>query len=127
MIEISASPVPKPELVLPKADQLFLREVTWTIITTENYEQVFDALKDTGKPVVLFGLTDNGYEALALNLSSLRAFIQQQQVIIAAYENYYKEAQSTIDAANRKLEDAAQEAERANQQHAESRRFFPLR
>lgn len=87
------------------ADQLFLQEVSWTIITSENYEQVFKALKSTGQPVVLFGLTDTGYQALALNLSSIRSFIQQQQTIIAAYERYYQEAQNTI----RELEHASQQ------------------
>lgn len=90
---------------MPTADQLFLQEVSWTIITSENYEQVFEALKSTGRPVVLFGLTDTGYQALALNLSSIRSFIQQQQTIIAAYERYYQEAQNTI----RELKHASQQ------------------
>lgn len=109
-IEISAKPVDKPKLELPKADQLFFKEVEWVLITPDNYEEVFAKLSETGRPVVLFGLTDNGYETLATNLSSLRSFVQQQQIIIAAYESYYKNANEAIDAANAEIAETAGEA-----------------
>lgn len=102
-IKISAKPVDKPELVLPYVDPIKTRDVQWTIITPDNYEKVFNDLAKKGQPIVLFGLTDKGYENIALNLSDIRAFIQQQQAIIAAYEGYYKESNSAIDAANAEI------------------------
>lgn len=120
-IEISAKPVPKPVLELPKADQLFFKQVEWILITPDNYEEVFAKLSETGRPVVLFGLTDNGYEALATNLSSLRSFIQQQQVIIAAYESYYKESNKALDAANAEIAETAEEAEAIKKQQEEDK------
>jgi hypothetical protein len=102
-IQISAKPVDKPELVLPYADPILMRDVQWVIITPENYEQVFNDLAKKGQPVVLLGLTDKGYENLALNLSDIRAFIQQQQAIILAYEGYYKQSNAAIDAANAEI------------------------
>lgn len=39
---------------------------------------------------VLFAVTTDGYEALALNLSDVRAMVQQQQKIIAIYQNSYR-------------------------------------
>lgn len=110
-IEISAKPIPKPKLELPAADQLFFKTIDWILVTPDNYEQVFEKLNETGKPIVIFGLTDSGYENLATNLSGLRAYVQQQQVIIAAYENYYKESSSALDAANAEIEETANEAE----------------
>lgn len=104
-IEISAKPVERPPLVLPKADRLQSRPVEWIIITPENYEEVFAKIEKEGKPMVLFGLTDKGYEHLALNLSDIRAFIQQQQAIIAAYEGYYQEAEKAIEEANKEIEE----------------------
>ncbi len=102
-IQISAKPVDKPELVLPYADPIQTRDVQWVVITPDNYEEVFAKLAKTGQPIVLFGLTDSGYENLALNLSDIRAFIQQQQAIIVAYEGYYKQSNAAIDAANDKI------------------------
>lgn len=110
-IQISAKPIPKPKLELPAADQLFFKTIDWILVTPDNYEQVFEKLSETGRPIVIFGLTDSGYENLATNLSGLRAYVQQQQVIIAAYENYYKESNSALDAANAEIEETADEAE----------------
>jgi hypothetical protein len=95
-IEITTKPIDKPELVLPNASELNMREVKWVLVTPDNYEKVFAELGKDGRPVVLFGLTDKGYENLGLNLSDLRAYIQQQQSIMAAYEAYYKSAEEAM-------------------------------
>lgn len=88
-LEVRTRPVALPELVLPEADPIRTRPVEWTIITRQNYEQIFTDLKRRGQPVALFGLTETGYENLALNLNDLRTFIQQQNSIILAYRNFY--------------------------------------
>lgn len=59
---------------------------------------------------MLFGVTDKGYENLALNLSDLRAYLQQQKAIIAAYENYYQQSNKAIEEANRRLDKAEEDA-----------------
>ena len=124
LIEISAKPVPKPELELPEADQLFFKPVEWILVTPDNYEEVFAKLGETGRPIVIFGLTDGGYETLATNLSSLRSFVQQQQIVIAAYENYYKESEKALDAANEEIAETAQEAESIKEGKKESPGFL---
>tara|TARA_B110000305_G_C19144980_1_gene495342 strand:- start:239 stop:577 length:339 start_codon:yes stop_codon:yes gene_type:complete len=100
LIEVSAKPIDKPELVLPMAQELNLRDVDWVVVTADNVEQVLADIKKTGRPVVLFALTDKGYENISLNLSDLRSYIQQQQAIMAAYNRYYKDAEDTIDEYN---------------------------
>jgi hypothetical protein len=109
-IEVSTTPVEKPKLVLPKADQLFQRPIEWILITPENVEEAFKSIQGRGRPVLLFGVTDKGYENLALNLSDLRAYLQQQKAIIAAYENYYQQSNEAIEEANRRLDKAEDEA-----------------
>lgn len=96
-IEIRTRPVDIPELVLPEADPVQTRPVNWTIITEDNYEEVFDKLRDERRDVVLFGLTDRGYENLSLNINDLRTFIQQQNSIIFAYRNFYIRSRSTLE------------------------------
>lgn len=110
-IEVSAKPIDKPELVLPPADQLRMREVEWILITPENFNEVVENAKKDGRPIVFFALTDKGYENLGLNFSDIRAFIQQQKAIIAAYDAYYKKSNEAIDKANANIEGAKQQVD----------------
>jgi hypothetical protein len=105
-IEVSAKPIDKPELVLPDADGLRMREVQWVLLTPENFEEKLKDFEESGRPIVFFALTDEGYENISLNFSAIRAYIQQQQAIIAAYENYYKNANEALDAANSEIDGA---------------------
>jgi len=98
-VEVSTVPVQKPQLELPSTDEIRLRDVEWTLITPDNAEEVLEEAEESGRPVVFFALTDKGYENLGLNISDIRALIQQQQTIITAYENYYTESQEALDGA----------------------------
>ena len=104
-IKVSTKPVEKPVLELPNADEVYMRKIDWVLITEKNYEEIFESIRSTGRPIVIFGLTDEGYANLGLNLSDIRALIQQQQTIIAAYESYYKDADEALDTANKTLEE----------------------
>tara|TARA_B100001013_G_C24569859_1_gene426113 strand:+ start:641 stop:1114 length:474 start_codon:yes stop_codon:yes gene_type:complete len=119
-IEISANPVEKPQLSLPSADVLHLREVKWVIVTEENIEEVFAELARTGRPIVLFGLTDKGYSNLGLNFSDIRAYIEQQKAIIAAYEGYYKSAEEALENANSQADSVNKKVDKHNKQPKES-------
>ena len=111
-IQVTARPVDRPELVLPSPDRIQTRQVDWIIITPQNAEEVFERIRATGKPVTLFALTENGYEALALNLNDLRTFIQQLQTMISAYENYYAQSTAALEEANRRMREQADAANR---------------
>jgi len=123
-IEVSASPIPKPELVLPKSDRISSRPVDWIVITPENYQEVFDKLSKSGRPIVLFALTDKGYENISLNLSDIRAFMQQQKAIIAAYENYYKASTEALDKANQQVDSVNSSVKEANAPKESKGSFF---
>jgi hypothetical protein len=88
-IEVTSAPTERLKLTLPDIDAVTQKEVSWVLITEENYEEVFAELKETGEPVVFFALTDTGYANISINYQNARQIIQQQQAIIAAYENYY--------------------------------------
>lgn len=85
-MEVRTVQVKPPKPIVPTVDQLELRGFKWLVVTPDNIDIVFDSL--TGEKV-LFALTPNGYEAIALNISDVRALIQQQQEIIAIYENLF--------------------------------------
>ena len=119
-IEISAKPIEKPKLVLPPADELRLKDVTWVVINEENYQEVFAKLKKDKKDPVLIGLTDDGYEILAMNISDIMKLLQQQKAIIAAYKNYYEESEKALEDANSEIEGAKDEVDKQNNTPQES-------
>lgn len=113
VIEISAKPIDKPQLVLPTSDSLNMRHIDWIVITPENAEEVMAKLSASGGKVAVFALTDKGYENLSMNINDLRTYITQLQAIIVAYEGYYKESNSALDAANAEIEAAGDDAKAA--------------
>jgi hypothetical protein len=118
-IEVSAKPVDKPQLILPDAQKLNLRDVEFILITRENAEEVFAELERSRKDPVLIGLTDDGYETLSLNLSEVMALLQQQKAIIAAYENYYKNANEALDEANAEIDGVKSEVDSQQQKEGD--------
>ena len=97
VIEISAKPIDKPTLSLPPVDELNMRELEWIVINEDNVDAVIARLAASGKPFAIYGLTGDGYGDLGLNFSDIRALVQQQQAIIAAYEGYYEQAEEAMD------------------------------
>jgi len=95
-IEITTTPAQIPALTVPQADQVIARPVEWIIITENNYEEVFNRLRNDNKDVVLFGITAEGYENLSLNINDLRTHIEQKNAIIVAYRRYYVDSQNVL-------------------------------
>ena len=109
-IKVSAAPVDRIPLVVPSVDPYTHREVKWTIVTPENAEKVFAELKKKGRPVVLFTLTEKGYQALSLNVGDQIKITKQQQAIIEAYQKYYLQIEKRDEEHNKR------EAEKAKTQ-----------
>jgi regulator of protease activity HflC (stomatin/prohibitin superfamily) len=111
-IQVTSKPIDKPELVLPNVDQINMRKIDWVVINAENMEEKLAEITAGGAPLGIFVLTAQGYENLGLNFSDIRALVQQQQQIILAYENYYKEANKALEEAEaqRQAEEAADAA-----------------
>jgi hypothetical protein len=91
-----------------------MKDVKWIVVTPDNWEAAVIELKKTGRPVVLFGLTDQGYEDLGLNFSDIRALVQQQQTIIAAYEGYYNASEQALDKANNSINNVNSQVDAVN-------------
>lgn len=98
-IEVSTKPVEKPTLTLPPVDELNMKKVEWIVLNEDNVDAVMEKLRSEGKAFALYALTGEGYGNLSLNFSDIRALVQQQQAIIAAYEGYYEAAEDALDGA----------------------------
>jgi hypothetical protein len=87
-VEVRTIEISRPAPIVPAVDQLQLRPVSWIIITPNNIDEAFAKIQ-RGE-LVLFAVTAEGYQNIALNLSDIRALIEQQNRIIAVYKSQYK-------------------------------------
>ena len=90
-----------------------MRDVKWIVVNKDNIDVVLADLSKNGGNIVMFALTDKGYEALSLNTADLRQLIMQQQAIIAGYEQYYQSSQAALDKANLEINGVNDKAKQA--------------
>lgn len=77
-------------LALPDPQPLKPGNVEWIVVTPENVNQVWARLRAQHADLVLFALTDDGYEALSMDSAATRNFIQQQRELLIRYRQYYE-------------------------------------
>jgi len=92
-IEIKSVAVDRTPLNLPNPPQLNPRTPKWYVVTPDNAEEVFAKLKDKNIDLVLFALTDDGYEELSITMAEIRNYIKSQKTIIIKYKEYYEPKQ----------------------------------
>lgn len=93
-VEVVTKAEEKTKLNLTLPEPLNLKSPRFVIIHPENSEQVWKTLKENGNDVVLFGLTDDDYETLAIMMAEIRNFIITQRVIIEQYKQYYEQKET---------------------------------
>ena len=89
-LEVLNLEVKREPLNLDQPEVADFENLQWYIINSENAEEVFAKLKKENVDPVLFGLTDEGYEALSKHFAQIRHYIQKQNLIIESYKNYYE-------------------------------------
>lgn len=89
-IEITTKAADKTPLDIAHPDPLRLKPLEWTLVTPGNQEEVFKKLEETGVDPVVFALTADGYQALAVTIAELRNLINTQRNIIIKYKEYYE-------------------------------------
>lgn len=99
-----------PELVVPEPERVKLelsdprpirtKDVDWIVITENNYQDVFQELKDKKYDAILIGLTDKDYENISVNNSEFKRYIIEQQFIISSYKQYYEKSEDVQDKEN---------------------------
>ena len=89
-VEIEIKAAERTRLNLPDPAPLRNAPVEWILVTPANAEQVFANLKAKNVDLVLFGLTDDGYESLSVTMAELRNHIATQRQIIIKYREYYE-------------------------------------
>jgi len=89
-VEIHVQKEDKVQLNLSDPLPVRPKKIEWFVITPENIQAVMEALGDENNSMVLFGVTSEGYEDLALNLTEIRKYLIEQKHILEAYREYYE-------------------------------------
>ena len=82
--------VEREKLNLNKPTPLQLEQLRWIIITSENAEEVFKRLEESGIDPVLWGLTDKDFELLAKNFARIRNQLKITNDLLDKYKQYYE-------------------------------------
>lgn len=89
-VEVQTKAVERTRLNLSEPSPLKLEPVKWVLITPENAEKVWEELKEKNVDLVLFALTDDGYEQLAVTMLEIRQYLEQQRAVLIKYKEYYE-------------------------------------
>ena len=93
-IEVKTVAVEKTPLDLALPDPIKTKPIQWVVITPDNAEAIFKKLEEQGKSPVLFAITDDGYQQLAITIADLRNLINTQRTIVIKYKEYYETKQA---------------------------------
>jgi hypothetical protein len=96
-LEVFKTEVPRTKLNLPDPETPRIQDLNWIIITSENADEVFAKLKEQNIDPVLFGLTDDDYETLAVNFAQIRAYMIKQKLTLDQYREYYETEKTIAD------------------------------
>lgn len=100
-VEVVTKPAEKLPLALTDPAPLRLKVPRWLIVTPQNVDAIWKSLQDKKVDLVLFALTDDGYEELSVDMAEIRNLISTQRSIVLKYREYY-EAPHPKDAVSNK-------------------------
>ena len=89
-LEIFKQEVKREKLNLNKPTPLELENLKWIIINSNNAEEVFKKLEESGIDPVLWGLTDKDFELLAKNFARIRNQLKITNDLLDKYKEYYE-------------------------------------
>lgn len=82
--------VEKPPLILPDPEPVNQLPLKWYVITKANLEEQLAKIEKENGQVVLFALTAEGYQALAMNAADARRYMRQLNKYVEAMKKYYE-------------------------------------
>ena len=77
--------------IVRRPDPVAMKDADIVVVTEANLQEVIERIKGTQGEFVLYALTAQSFEALALNLEQVKRFIEQQNNVILYYENNLKD------------------------------------
>lgn len=76
--------------IVPRPDPVELRNADIVVVTESNIDEIIERVKAEQGDFVLYAMTAQSFEGLALNFEQIKKFIDEQNAIILYYENAVK-------------------------------------
>ena len=76
--------------IVPRPDPIKMRNADIVVVTEANLEEVIARIKTEQGDFVLYAMTAQSFEALALSFEQIKKFIEQQNAVILYYEEAVK-------------------------------------
>jgi len=89
-LNVVTKPIEKLKLDLETPKPLVFENVEWVIVTEDNIDSIWEAIRKDNKGVALFALKDDDYGRLAMNLAAIREALGEYVIILKKYKEYYE-------------------------------------
>jgi hypothetical protein len=89
-VVVQTQEVKRTPLNLPDPTPLKLNGIRWVLVTPDTIEEVWTKIDREGGDLVLFALTADQYEVLAMDMLQIRQFMEKQKDVIIKYREYYE-------------------------------------
>ena len=76
--------------IVPRPDPIKMRNADIVVVTEANLQEVIDRVKTEQGEFVLYAMTAQSFEALALSFEQIKKFIEAQNAVILYYEESVK-------------------------------------
>ena len=73
--------------IVPRPDPIKMRNADIVVVTEANLQEVIERVKTEQGDFVLYAMTAQSFEALALSFEQIKKFIEEQNAIILYYED----------------------------------------
>ena len=80
--------------IVPRPDPIKMRNADIVVVTQANLDEVIARVKGEQGDFVLYAMTAQSFEALALSFEQIKKFIEEQNAIILYYEEAVKPKQN---------------------------------
>ena len=83
--------IEKPNIrIVPRPTPIKMRNADIIVVTNQNLEEVIERVKAEQGDFVLYAMTAQSFEALALSFEQIKKFIEEQNAVILYYEEAVK-------------------------------------
>lgn len=72
--------------IVPRPKPIEMRNADIVVVTEQNLDQVIEEIKAQQGEFVLYAMTAQSFEGLALNFEQIKRFIEEQNAVILYYE-----------------------------------------
>lgn len=76
--------------IVPRPDPIEMKNADIVVVTEANLQEVIDRIKTEQGDFVLYAMTAQSFEGLALNFEQIKRFIEEQNAVILYYEEAVK-------------------------------------